>query len=224
MYNQPMYNQPPAASFGGPNFGGAQGIIDTNGYPQPPAAFMPTQQFGEHMPPAAFAPPQNWQPPQQFGEWNNFGKPVNWQPETNWQPPQNFDGGFNQPMYNQPPAASFGGPNFGGAQGIIDTNGYPQPPAAFMPTQQFGEHMPPAAFAPPQGNWQPPATGFAPPPPTDASGFPIAAPFEANSTGAPNSFISGSDFNNAQFVNSNPEIAEVESFGADDSQQQLPPQ
>jgi hypothetical protein len=25
-------------------------------------------------------------------------------------------------------------------------------------------------------------------------------------------------------VNSNPEIAEVESFGADDSQQQLPPQ
>jgi hypothetical protein len=127
-------------------------------------------------------------------------------------------------MYNQPPAASFGGPNFGGAQGIIDTNGYPQPPAAFMPTQQFGEHMPPAAFAPPQGNWQPPATGFAPPPPTDASGFPIAAPFEANSTGAPNSFISGSDFNNAQFVNSNPEIAEVESFGADDSQQQLPPQ
>ena len=84
--------------------------------------------------------------------------------------------------------------------------------------------MPPAAFAPPQGNWQPPATGFAPPPPTDASGFPIAAPFEASSTGAPNSFILGSDFNNAQFVNSNPEIAEVESFGADDSQQQLPPQ
>jgi hypothetical protein len=272
MYNQPMYNQPPAASFGGPNFGGAQGIIDTNGYPQPTAAFMPTQQFGEFAP-----PPQSWQPPQQFGEWNNFGKPVNWQPETNWQPPQNFDGGYNQPMYNQPPAASFGGPHFGGAQGIIDTNGYPQPPAAFMPTQQFGEQMPPAAFAPPQGNWQPPqnfdggfnqpmynqppaafappqgnwqppqsfdggfnqppaafappqgnwqppATGFAPPPPTDASGFPIAAPFEANSTGAPNSFNSGSDFNNAQFVNSNPEIAEVESFGADDSQQQLPPQ
>ena len=186
----------------------------------------------------------------EFGDWNNFGKPGDWQPEQNWQPPQgeffqkpdyagsnwvdagngswiaplqpdafqqpqhwqppqNFDGGYNQPMYNQPPAASFGGPHFGGAQGIIDTNGYPQPPAA---------------FAPPQGNWQPPATGFAPPPPTDASGFPIAAPFEANSTGAPNSFNSGSDFNNAQFVNSNPEIAEVESFGADDSQQQLPPQ
>ena len=214
--------------------------------------------------PGDWQPEQNWQPPQgEFSQkpdyagsnWVDAGngswiaplQPDAFQQPQHWQPPQNFDGGYNQPMYNQPPAASFGGPHFGGAQGIIDTNGYPQPPAAFMPTQQFGEfapppqnwqppqnfdggynqpmyNQPPAAFAPPQGNWQPPATGFAPPPPTDASGFPIAAPFEADSTGAPNSFNSGSDFNNAQFVNSNPEIAEVESFGADDSQQQLPPQ
>jgi hypothetical protein len=124
-------------------------------------------------------------------------------PQGNWQPPQSFDGGFNQP-----PAA------------FAPPQGNWQPPQSF----DGGFNQPPAAFAPPQGNWQPPATGFAPPPPTDASGFPIAAPFEANSTGAPNSFNSGSDFNNAQFVNSNPEIAEVESFGADDSQQQLPPQ
>ncbi|NDA80990.1 MAG: hypothetical protein EBX92_07735 [Actinobacteria bacterium] len=77
----------------------------------------------------------NWQPPQQFGEWNNFAKPEyagnNWvdagngswiapiQPDAfmpphtmsggNWQPPQNF------------------GPQFGAAQGIIDTNGFPPP-------------------------------------------------------------------------------------------------
>ena len=46
--------------------------------------------------------PQNWQPPQDFGQWNNFGKPADWQPDQNWQPPQNFDGGFNQGNFNQP--------------------------------------------------------------------------------------------------------------------------
>ena len=233
---QPEQNwQPPQGEFfQKPDYAGSNWVDAGNG-----SWIAPLQ-------PDAFQQPQHWQPPQNFdGGFNQpmYNQPMYNQPpaasfggpnfggaqgiiDTNGypQPPQNFDGGYNQPMYNQPPAASFGGPHFGGAQGIIDTNGYPQPPAAFMPTQQFGEQMPPAAFAPPQGNWQPPATGFAPPPPTDASGFPIAAPFEANSTGAPNSFNSGSDFNNAQFVNSNPEIAEVESFGADDLQQQLPPQ
>ena len=194
-YSQPMYNQPPAASFGGPHFGGAQGIIDTNGYPQPPAAFMPTQQFGEFAP-----PPQNWQPPQQFGEWNNFGNSVNWQPETNWQPPQSFDGGYSQPMYNQPPAG-YAPPsqNFDG--------GYSQPMY----------NQPPAAFAPPQGNWQPPATGFAPPPPTDASGFPITA------VGA-NAFGSAAAFANASFEQVNTTVQSTDPLEFEDSSQQLPPQ
>ncbi len=153
-YNQPMYNQPPAASFGGPHFGGAQGIIDTNGYPQPPAAFMPPQQFGEQMPPAAFAPPQG-----------------------NWQPPQSFDGGYNQPTYNQPPAA----------------------------------------FAPPQGNWQPPATGFAPPPPTDASGFPITAV-------GTSAFGPAAAFTNASFEQVNTTVQSTDPLEVEDSSQQLPPQ
>ena len=215
-FNQPMYNQPPAASFGGPHFGGAQGIIDTNGYPQPLAAFMPTQQFGEFAP-----PPQNWQPPQQFGEWNNFGKPVNWQPETNWQPPQNFDGGFNQPMYNQPPTAFMPPQQFGEQM----------PPAAFAPPQGnwqppqnfdggFNQPMynqPPAAFAPPQGNWQPPATGFAPPPPTDASGFPITA------VGA-SAFGPAAAFANASFEQVNTTVQSTDPLEVEDSSQQLPPQ
>jgi hypothetical protein len=124
--------------------------------PEPPHTmsggnWQPPQQFGEwnnfNQPGAAYGldpqpePPHtmsggNWQPPQQFGEWNNFAKPEyagnNWvdagngswiapiQPDAfmpphtmsggNWQPPQNF------------------GPQFGAAQGIIDTNGF-SPPA-----------------------------------------------------------------------------------------------
>jgi len=102
---------------------------------------------------------------------------VNWQPETNWQPPQSFDGGYSQPMYNQPPAA----------------------------------------FAPPQGNWQPPATGFAPPPPTDASGFPITA------VGA-NAFGSAAAFANASFEQVNTTVQSTDPLEFEDSSQQLPPQ
>ena len=72
-----------------------------------------------------------------FGDWNNFGKPADWQPEQNWQPPQ-FDGGYNQPNFNQPSA------------GFMPPQGNWQPEQNWQPPQQFGE------FMPPHGNWQPP--------------------------------------------------------------------
>ena len=58
-----------------------------------------------------------------FGDWNNFGKPADWQPEQNWQPPQ-FDGGYNQPMLNQPPTP------YMPPQG----NWQPQPTDGFLPS------------------------------------------------------------------------------------------
>ena len=128
----------------------------------------------------------------EFGDWNNFGKPGDWQPEQNWQPPQ---GEFFQK------------PDYAGSNWVDAGNGSwiaPLQPDAFQQPQHWQPqnfdggynqtmyNQPPAAFAPPQGNWQPPATGFAPPPPTDASGFPITA------VGA-NAFGSAVAFANASF-------------------------
>jgi len=67
--------------------------------------------------------PDVFQPPQQYGEWNNYGKPADWQPEQNWQPPQ---GNYMQPQNFGP---QFGGPEFGGPQ--------PTPFAPVQP-QNFG--------------------------------------------------------------------------------------
>ena len=89
---------------------------------------------------------QKQQQQQDFGPWNNFGKPADWQPDQNWQPPQNFDGGFNQPNFNQP--------------------------QSWQPPQNFdGGFNQPQNWQPPQ-NWQ--IAGFPSAPATDASGFSFA--------------------------------------------------
>ena len=113
--------------------------------------FQANSDFGEWNnfgKPADWQPEQNWQPPQQFGEWNNFGKPADWQPEQNWQPPQ-FDGGYNQPIFNQPSAAFMPPQQFGE---------FMPPQGNWQPPQQFGEwnnYGKPADWQPEQ-NWQPP--------------------------------------------------------------------
>ena len=103
---------------------------------------------------------------------------------------------------------------------------YNQPPAAFAPPQgnwqlpqsfDGGFNQPPAAFAPPQGNWQPPATGFAPPPPTDASGFPVTA------VGA-SAFGPAAALANASFEQVNTTVQSIDPLEIEDSSQQLPPQ
>ena len=63
-------------------------------------------------------------PPQQFGEFMP--------PQGNWQPPQ-FDGGYNQPIFNQPPTP------------YMPLQGNWQPPQFMQPTQ----------------NWQPLAMNYA---------------------------------------------------------------
>ena len=94
--------------------------------------------------PDAFQQPMGYVPPQQFGEWNNYGKPADWQPEQNWQPPQgNWQPPqgdyFPQPMAYQPPQGNW------------------QPPQ--------GDYFPqPMAYQPPQGNWQPPQGDYFPKP------------------------------------------------------------
>ena len=127
-FNQPAAYMPPQGNWQPPQYfdGGFN-----QGYVQPGAAYgLDPQPEPPHTMSGG-----NWQPPQQFGEWNNFAKPEyagnNWvdagngswiapiQPDAfmpphtmsggNWQPPQNF------------------GPQFGAAQGIIDTNGFPPP-------------------------------------------------------------------------------------------------
>ena len=110
--------------------------------------------------PDAFMQPMGYVPPQQFGEWNNYGKPADWQPEQNWQPPQgNWQPPqgdyFPQPMAYQPPQGNWQPP-----QGDY----FPQP-MGYAPPQQFGEWnnygkpadwQPEQNWQPPQGNWQPP--------------------------------------------------------------------
>ena len=139
-------------------------------------------------------PQQNWQPPQQFGEWNNFGKPVDWQPQQNWQPPQ-FDGGYNQPIFNQPPAT-------------------------FMPPQQFGEWN---NFGKPV-DWQPqPTDGFQPSAPTDSSGFPIG-PSDSNAFATQNVLNVDAGFANGSDFGSVIEDMFVDSVDDSNPLQQLPPQ
>ena len=77
---------------------------------------------------------------------------------TNWQPPQG--------NYMQPPMQPQNfGPQFGGPQGIIDTNGYPQPmPFAPVQPQNFGPQ-----FGGPQGI-------------IDTNGYPQATPVIANAS------------------------------------------
>ncbi len=215
---QPQPNWQPPANFMppqpqnfGPQFGGAQGIIDTNGYPQP-MPYMPPQNFGgdnfgrpdyagnnwvDNGNGSWIAPvqPDAFQQPQQFGEWNNFGKPADWQPQPNWQPPatfmppQNFDSGFQpgfqggylQPMPFVAAQPHDFGPPFGGAQGIIDTNGYPQPMPmiannASVPLGGYVDVMAYSRQAP-----LPDANGFMRSVQTDSSGFPYASHSQAPS-------------------------------------------
>ena len=158
---------------------------------QPNSDFGDWNNFGK---PVDWQPEQNWQPPQQFGEWNNFGKPVDWQPQQNWQPPQ-FDGGYNQPNFNQPPAT-------------------------FMPPQQFGEWN---NFGKPV-DWQPqPTDGFQPSAPTDSSGFPIG-PSDANAFATQNVLNVDAGFANASDVGSVIEDMFVDSVDDSNPIQQLPPQ
>jgi hypothetical protein len=166
-----------------------------------------------------FRAQEQFQENTEFGDWNNFGKPADMQPDQSWQPPQNFDG-------YMPPAAYAPAPqNFDG--------GYNQP-MYYQPPQNFDGYMPPAAYAPPVQNfdggynqpmyYQPPtATGFAPMPPMDASGFPIATS-GANVFNAKSSFSSGPDFADVSSVNANLDTLQFESFEAEDSIQQFPQQ
>ena len=131
----------------GPQFGGPQGIIDTNGYPQP----MP------------FAPVQ----PQNFGP--QFGGPQGIIDTNDFPQPMPFVAA--QPHDSLP---QFGGPQFGGAQGIIDTNGYPQAVPmiandASVPSGGYVDVMAYSRQAPMTD-----ASGFMKSPQTDSSGFPIA--------------------------------------------------
>jgi hypothetical protein len=187
--------------------------------------------------PGDWQPEQNWQPPQgEFfqkpdyagsnwvdagnGSWIAPLQPDAFQQPQHWQP-QNFDGGYNQTMYNQPPAAFMPPQQFGEQMPPV---AFAPPQGNWQPPQSFDGgynqpmyNQPPAAFAPPQGNWQPPATGFAPPPPTDASGFPITA------VGA-NAFGSAVAFANASFEQVNTTVQSTDPLEFEDSSQQLPPQ
>ena len=130
---------------------------------------------------------------QEFGEWNNFGKPAEWQPEQNWQPDYNFQ----QPQHFAPHYEQFAG-------------GFNQP-AAFMPPQ--------GNWQPPQENWQPPAAhGFAPPPFTDASGFPVKDVSGIAFADGPQAF--DGQLSNAAFS----ELAPEAEFGFDTSTQEQTPQ
>ena len=106
-------------------------------------------------------------------------------------------------MYYQPPQ------NFDG--------GYSQP-MYYQPPQNFdGGYNQPMYYQPPT------ATGFAPMPPMDASGFPIATS-GANVFNAKSSFSSGPDFADVSSVNADLDTLQVESFEAEDSIQQFPQQ
>ena len=113
--------------------------------------------------------PDAFQQPQQFGEWNNYGKPVDWQPQQNWQPPQ---GDYMAPQNFAP---QFGGPQFGGPQGIIDTNGYPHV-TPVIANDAWGTsvgHYDMKDFMHPTQSTD--ASGFFKANPTDGSGFPFAS-------------------------------------------------
>jgi hypothetical protein len=134
-----------------------------------------------------FRAQEQFQENTEFGDWNNFGKPADMQPDQSWQPPQNFDG-YMPPAAYAPPIQNFDG-------------GYNQPMYYQPPT----------------------ATGFAPMPPMDASGFPIATS-GANVFNAKSSFSSGPDFADVSSVNANLDTLQFESFEAEDSIQQFPQQ
>jgi hypothetical protein len=185
-----------------------------NTFNQPPAAFMPPVKHfdvGYDQPPAAYAPPvQNFD--------GGYNQPMYYQPPAAYAPPvQNFDGGYNQPMYYQPPAAY--APPVQNFDGGYNQPMYYQPPAAYAPpVQNFdGGYNQPMYYQPPT------ATGFAPMPPMDASGFPIATS-GANVFNAKSSFSSGPDFADVSSVNANLDTLQFESFEAEDSIQQFPQQ
>jgi hypothetical protein len=155
---QPEQNwQPPQSGyFPKPDYAGNNWVDNGNG-----SWIAPIQ-------PDAFQQPMGYAPPQQFGEWNNYGKPADWQPEQNWQPPQgNWQPPqgdyFPQPMAYQPPQGNWQPP-----QGDY----FPQP-MGYAPPQQFGEWnnygkpadwQPEQNWQPPQGNWQPPQGDYFPKP------------------------------------------------------------
>ena len=135
---------------------------------------------------------------QDFGQWNNYGKAADWQPEQNWQPQMGFipmhdpyAGGIGigaRPEFLEAPRTDIN-QDFGQWNGFIQPTQW-QSNHNWQPEQSW---QPPATFMPPQGNWQPEQSwstpqyfapqyhgevsqinGFPPPPPTDASGFPLS--------------------------------------------------
>jgi len=219
LFHQPEQNwQPPQGNYMqpqnfGPQFGGPQGIIDTNGFPglMPPVTeqlFNSGIHGGFERASSAYEPERA----SQYISGNDFGRPDyagnNWVDNGNgsWIAPVQPNA-FQQPQGNYMQPQNFA-PQFGGPQGIIDTNGYPQP-MPFAPVQpqnfapQFGgpqgiidtNGYPQATPVIANGSWgtaaghydmkdfmQPPqpsdTSGFSKPNPTDGSGFPFAP--EAN--------------------------------------------
>ena len=178
----PMQPQNFGPQFGGPEFGG----------PQPmPFAPMQPQHFGGNdfgrpdyagnnwvdngngswiapVQPNAFQfPAIETQVPAPYSMGQSNINVVPGVESTNWQPPQ---GNYMQPQNL--------GPQYGGPQGIIDTNGYPQA----TPVIANGSWGTSAGHYDMKDFMQPPqpsdASGFFKPNPTDGSGFPFAP--EAN--------------------------------------------
>ena len=193
LFHQPEQNwQPPQGDFMppqnfGPQFGGPE-----FGGPQPmPFAPMQPQHFGGNdfgrpdyagnnwvdngngswiapVQPNAFQfPAIETQVPAPYSMGQSNINVVPGVESTNWQPPQ---GNYMQPQ-------NFG-PQYGGPQGIIDTNGYPQA----TPVIANGAWGTSAGHYDMKDFMQPPqpsdANGFFKPNPTDGSGFPFAP--EAN--------------------------------------------
>ncbi len=126
-FPQPMGYTPPQQFGEWNNYGKPADWQPEQNWQPPQGNWQPPQ--GNWQPPQGdyFPQPMGYVPPQQFGEWNNYGKPADWQPEQNWQPPQ-FDQGFQQPMAYQPPQGNWQPPQFGNAQGFADPSGFPPPP------------------------------------------------------------------------------------------------
>ena len=192
--------------------------------------FLANQEFGEWNnfgKPAEWQPEQNWQPPEQnwqppeqnFQQTQHFAPqfeygvhqpPSFMPPQQNWQPEQNF-----QQTQHFAPQFEYGvhqPPSFMPSQGVW------QPEQSWQPPQQNWQ-PPQQNWQPPQQNWQPPAVhGFAPPPFTDASGFPVKDSTGIAFAGGPQAF--DGQMSNVAFG----ELAPEAEFGFDTSTQEQTPQ
>lgn len=125
----------------------------TQGNWQPDHNFQTPQYFAPQFDPGHFAPqfdpgfPQAsaYMPPQQFGEWNNYGNPGEWQPAQNWQPPQQNwqpDYNFQPPQYFAPQFDQYSG-GFNQGTPFMPPQGF----AAFPVTDQSGFPVHDASWA-----------------------------------------------------------------------------